>query len=107
MTPLRIPADLPEYTRDYMQMLDDAMTAMSTDERVVSALEHRNAAKAFRKLGKPFDAERAEGVAGMIDRDPRLYLAGTMYNQSSNGTTKLMLHTFIGLLLDQLQHRDN
>jgi hypothetical protein len=100
MTPLAIPTTLPEFTRSYLAQLDEAITKTVRDASVTSD-SYRRAAQLYRDIGKAWEATGADETADLIDRDPRLYVAGTMHKNTPDGTAKLMLHTYIGLLEEQ------
>lgn len=105
MTPLTVPDTLPEYTRGYLRLLDEAVCKTVHDATVTSD-SYRRAAQLYRDIGKAWEATGADETADLIDRDPRLYVAGTMHKNTPDGTAKLMLHTYIGLLEEQARaHR--
>ena len=67
--PIAIPAELPDYARDYLAQIDRAVCAS------------------------------LDVCPPRYTGDPRKWIAGTMYNHPDiNGTMKLMLHTYLELL---------
>ena len=71
MNPLRIPPELPAYAREYLTQIDTAVTAS------------------------------LHAVPPDWSDDPRLYVAGSMWNWADNGTSKLMLDTYVRLIQEQ------
>jgi hypothetical protein len=100
MSPLLVPDTLPEYARGYLRLLDEAVTKTVRDATVTSA-SYRNAAEMFRQSGNAWRATGADDTADRIDLDPRLHVAGVMWNATTDGTAKHMLHVFISLIEEQ------
>lgn len=94
-----VPADVTAFMRDYLIQLDAAITKAA--EHCPSSDNFRRAAATFRASGDELSAGDADRMADLIELDPRLYVAGTMHNHTADGTAKLMLHTYIGLLQTQ------
>jgi hypothetical protein len=100
MTPLAIPTTLPEYARGYLRLLDESITKTVRDATVTSD-SYRNAAEMYRRTGNAWRATEADEHADRIDLDPRLHVAGVMWNAATDGTAKHMLHVFISLIEEQ------
>jgi hypothetical protein len=100
MSPLIVPDTLPEYTRGYLRLLDDAITKTVRDATVTSD-SYRRAAQLYRDIGKAWEATGADDIADRIELDPRLHVAGIMHKSTPDGTAKLMLFTYINLLEEQ------
>lgn len=100
MIPLAIPDTLPDYAQQYLRLLDEAVTKTVRDATVTSA-SYRNAAEMYRQSGNAWRATEADDTADRIDLDQRLHVAGVMWNATSDGTAKHMLHVFISLIEEQ------
>jgi hypothetical protein len=100
MTPLVVPDTLPEFARGYLTQLDEAVSKTVADASVTSD-SYREAAALYRQTGNAWRATEADDTADRIDLDPRLFVAGTMWNATSDGTAKHMLHVFITLIEEQ------
>lgn len=100
---LVLPADTPDYAREYMAELDAAVTRAAAIV-APSADSYRRSAEAFRKAGNPFSASEAEEMADMLELDPRLYVAGRMY-WAGDGAAKVYIHTYLRLLRPQAEAR--
>jgi hypothetical protein len=100
MTPLAIPTTLPDYAQQYLRLLDEAVSKTVADASITSA-SYRNAAEMYRQSGNAWRATEADDTADRIDLDPRLFVAGTMWNAAADGTAKHMLHVFISLIEEQ------
>lgn len=106
LAPLVIPADLPDFARDYLTQLDAAVTrAVAT--ACVSSASYRNSAAAYREVGDGHRAREADETADRIELDPRIWVAGCMHNATPDGTAKHMLHTYIGLIEEQATARQS
>jgi hypothetical protein len=100
MTPLKVPDTLPEYAREYLRLLDEAVTKTVRDATVTSA-SYRSSAQLYRDTGNAWAATEADDIADRIDRDARLHVADTMKFHTKDGTAKFFLHQYIELLEEQ------
>jgi hypothetical protein len=100
LAPLRIPPDLPAHTREFLTQLD---TAISNAAAIASIDpdSYRMSAREYRRVGLELNARDADRVADRIELDPRLIVAGIMYNQLPEGITKWFLRTYITLIEQQ------
>jgi hypothetical protein len=106
MSPLIVPDTLPEYTRGYLRLLDDAITKTVRDATVTSD-SYRRAAQLYRDIGKAWQATGADDIADEIERDARLHVARIMRNATSDGNAKYFLHLYLQLLEEQTASRRN
>lgn len=100
---LLIPTALPAHTHEQLAIID-AATIRAVDSLAMSSESYRHSAIAYRHAKQFVRADEADRMADLIDLDPRLAVAGTMYN-TSTGTTRYFLHLYIALLQRQAQAR--
>ncbi len=97
---LVVPADMPEFGRDYLTQLDAAVTkAVAT--ACISSESYRIVAASYRNSGDEFKARDADRMADRIELDPRLFVAGAMHTHTPDGTAKFYLHRYIELIEEQ------
>jgi hypothetical protein len=99
LTPLRIPPDLPDHTREFLTQLDTAIT----NAAVIASFHpdsYRMSAREYRRMGLELNARDADRVVDWIELDPRLMVAGTM-DRVSEGITRWFLRKYIALIEEQ------
>jgi hypothetical protein len=96
---LVLPADTPPVCRDHIATLDAGLTN-AAGSLAMEAETLRRSAALYRIGADPLRAADADRLADLLELDPRLYLAGTMY-WHADGATKTYLHTYIRLLTGQ------
>ena len=100
LTPLCIPPDLPAHTREFLTQLDAAISNAAAIANI-DPDSYRMSAGEYRRVGLELNARDADRVADRIELDPRLMVAGTMYNRLTEDITKWFLRKYITLIEQQ------